>query len=309
MRLNVGSAPARKHLPFAQGGFWRGLSSHDLLIFSFEEERKRPPYIFIREIDSQYHGWLAEGTQKGTLSTSNISNMLPLFPRANQIIVTPLDHLENKVVATIEDLKAISYSTPSLLTGTLENDTYPTCKVKRTLRFSKDLNLIQPTIHIRDYTFRERRATWYNLSDLKRFKKDRRATIKRMNEGLNCKGYYCTIGLERSTEEAAKMRYQIVKESIEAVMNEQKLQEMNHSRNPEKIAKAYIVHSLPCQMAVYERGLGYQEAVKVESESNVQVEQLEDVADYIEKTCSFLMESAEHRDDSPEEAVVCWTRC
>jgi hypothetical protein len=232
----------------------------------------------------------------------SISNMLPLSTRSNQIIVTPLDHLENEVVATIEDLKAITYSTPSLLTGTLENETDPTCKVKRTLRFSEDLKVIHPSIHIRDYTFRERRATWYNLKDLKRFKKERRSTTKRMNKGLSCKGYYCTRGLERSTEEAARIRYHIITKSIEAVMNEQTLQEMNHSRNPEKIARAYIVHSLPCQMAVYERALGYQEAVKVESQSK-------EVADYIEKTCSFLMESAEQRDDSPEKAVVSWTRC
>jgi hypothetical protein len=235
--------------------------------------------------------------------------MLPLSTRNNQIIATPLDHLEKEVVATIEDLKAITCSNPSLLTGTLEDGAYPTCKAKRTLRFSEDLNLIQPSIHIRDYTFRERRASWYNLRDLKSFKKDRRATIKRMNEGLDCKGYYCTRGLERSTEEAAKIRYQNVTESIEAVMNEQTLQEMNHSRNPEKIAKAYMIHSLSCQMAVYKRALGYQEAVKVESASDVQVQLSEEVADYIEKTCSLLMESAEQRDDSPEEAVVRWTRC
>jgi hypothetical protein len=286
--------------------------------------RADAPSLHFHSRNSQDHGWLmlfdfrnllVEGIQKGTLSTSNISNMLPLNYRVNQIIVTPLDHLENEVVATIEDLKAISYSTPSLLTGTLEDDDTleddrdPTCKAKRTVRFSEDLNLIQPSLHICDYTFRERRAAWYNLSDLKRFKKDKRATIKRMNEGLNCEGYYCTRGLERSTAEAAKMRYQVVRESIEAVMNEQTLQEMDHSRNPEKIAKAYIVHSLPCQIAVYERGLGYQEALRVESESNDQVELSEEMADYIEQTCSYLMQSAEQRDDSHEEEVICWTRC
>lgn len=225
--------------------------------------------------------------------------MPPLSPRVSQLIVTSLDHLEFEDATTIE--KTLSMIGTERALAPLGHADPASFEEIRKVRFSEDLRQIHSSLHIRDYTFREKRETWYSLHELKSFKKDRRATTKRMNEGLECEGKYCTRGLEGSTTVAVKIRHQVIEDSIEAVLKEQTLQEESNSINPNRIARAYVVHSLPCQMTAYERGLCYQEVSKDEQDDRVSI--------YIEETVSILMESDDEQpDDSSEELVLSWKR-
>jgi len=114
------------------------------------------------------------------------------------------------------------------------------------VRFADDSNLrnIEPTIHINDYSIEEKSAAWYVFDDLKRFKKDRRETIKRINEGKPlCPNLWCSRGL--MTREKRVHREESITHSHEAVMKEQERQDMIGFRNDEMIAAAYGVFSLP----------------------------------------------------------------
>lgn len=114
------------------------------------------------------------------------------------------------------------------------------------VRFADDSKLknFEPTIHINDYSNEEKSAAWYVFSDLKRFKKDRRETMKRINEGKPlCPNSWCTTGL--LTSETKRKREESISQSLEAVMKEQERQNMYGYRNDEMIAAAYGVFTLP----------------------------------------------------------------
>eukprot|EP00980_Cylindrotheca_fusiformis_P025897 scaffold14838_cov129-Cylindrotheca_fusiformis.AAC.2 len=251
--------------------------------------------------------------------------MPPLSPRSNQNNVTQMDYLEYED-DTFEHSKVLlmgttphappSKSSPPPPPPHGTTDPPPSSsspfEVRRQVQFSEKLKDIRSTLHIRDYTFRERRETWYNLRDLQEIKKDRKETTKRMNLGLKCRRNQCRRGLEGSGKDIVTMRSQIITESIQAVMKEQALQDEERIVNPDRIAKAYVVHSLPSQMAAYERGLSYQGKDRAGSASNRRRRQDEGVSKYVEMTCSFLMESEDYRrDDIPEEeeeVTIIWKR-
>ena len=118
---------------------------------------------------------------------------------------------------------------------------------QRGVRFADDSNLrnVEPTIHISDYSIEEKSAAWYVLGDLKRFKKERRETVKRIKEGKPlCPNLCCARGLLTS-EEKRRHREESITHSLEAVMKEQERQHMIGCHNDEMIAAAYGVFSLP----------------------------------------------------------------
>mmetsp|Transcript_44687 Transcript_44687/g.107790 ORF Transcript_44687/g.107790 Transcript_44687/m.107790 type:complete len:230 (+) Transcript_44687:189-878(+) len=140
---------------------------------------------------------------------------------------------------------------------------------KRHVYFSAEIKEVCPTLHVLDYTFEEKRKTWYNLHEFDQIKKERRSTIKRMNNGSKLKKGQYTRGLEAYTREGLKIRQQHISDSIKAVVlikQSSKKDDSQNERDIGQIAQAYRVHSLPCQLAAYKRGLSDHHAAVDESD-------------------------------------------
>jgi len=119
---------------------------------------------------------------------------------------------------------------------------------------------IRDTIHVSEYTSEERRACWYNIDDLRAFKRDRRETARRIDMGWmllpsaslstssstssststknsqlggedDNKDIYCARGVENCTEEISRIRYRTIADGWRSVLN---LQE-SHYHNQKMI--------------------------------------------------------------------------
>ena len=168
------------------------------------------------------------------------------------------------------------------------DDRNNTKQTKRCVQFHSDFHQFYPTLHMLEYTFEEKRSTWYNLDDLDEIKKERRSTIKRMNKGSKLKKGQHTRGLEAYTREGSKVRQQIITDSIQAVKAEQLNQKMKNSLDSHRIAQAYGTYSRPCQLAAYERGLSDKAAMNA--------------------TDIGMSDDCEQRQDVASDVAVGWTR-
>ncbi|KAL3936600.1 MAG: hypothetical protein SGBAC_008116 [Bacillariaceae sp.] len=176
------------------------------------------------------------------------------------------------------------------------NDNYN----KHHVHFSADKE-IYPTLHKLEYTAEEKRKTWINLDDLDQIKKARRSTIKRMNKGSKLKKGQYTRGLDEYTREGSRARQQVISDSIQAVVNEQSNQKMQNERNIGQIAEVYGVHSLPCQLAAYGRGLSDHVAA---DESDCGSGGLDSSVAAAKKS----VHNGQAGDDTPSNAAVGWQR-
>jgi hypothetical protein len=97
-------------------------------------------------------------------------------------------------------------------------------KAKRCVSFYHNVH-VNLTLHIRDYTEEERKACWYNMGDVKEFKKDIRFTVNAMerNREINEK-YHCRRGLEFKTRVGATSVFRNRKMALIAVLKEQIIQ-------------------------------------------------------------------------------------
>ena len=181
--------------------------------------------------------------------------MLPLTPKPSLMM-----ELEQEIQTLQDDKTAVLVSrdeTLSCLADSVHNESESNKKeeTEQCVHFPTDFERFHPTLHVLEYTFEEKRNTWYNLDDLEQIKKERRSTIKRMNKGSKLKKGQYTRGLEAYTREGSKIRQKIIAESIAAVKIEQSNQKVQNGMNTGQIAQAYETYSLPCQLAAHELGL------------------------------------------------------
>lgn len=179
---------------------------------------------------------------------------------------------------------------------------------KRRVQFAIACDEIKPTLHVLEYTFDEKRQTWYNLDDLETIKKERKSTIKRMNKGSLLKKGQCTRGLEAYTREGSKIRHQLIADSIEAVMREQSGKDTNIECKHGHVAKIYGAYALPCQLAAYERGLGDCASIDESDSESVGSDISQKLAEYMENTCSAGMGNEQEHGIATTNIVVSWQR-
>jgi hypothetical protein len=150
--------------------------------------------------------------------------------------------------------------TPSLCSSTEES--LQSCTKQRSLSFASSLEVIQPTIHKEDYSPEEKAATWYGVKELKSFRRDRRETIKQVEEGnSDTDTNICTRGVEALTKVGARRRHAVITLGLSSVLDEQELQDLDGKENPDMLAHIYKLHTLRSQAAAYERGLRDQQEV------------------------------------------------
>ena len=106
------------------------------------------------------------------------------------------------------------------------------------------LEQVRETIHVSEITAAERLATWYTSADLKSFKRERKLTARRIDDGTlslrisTCKNdmlsdicvdftphgvpvSYCSRGVENCTEAISRVRYGHIADGLRAVLNTQ----------------------------------------------------------------------------------------
>jgi hypothetical protein len=130
---------------------------------------------------------------------------------------------------------------------------------RRKLVFSTKLEYTD-TIHVLEYSQEERAAAWYDSNDSKAFRKDRRETVLRADQGLPLPTD-CLRGVEGWTQQGAHRRYDRIDTARYAVLEEQELQEWDGQDNPNMLAHIYRIHMMASEVAAYQQGLHDQREV------------------------------------------------
>jgi hypothetical protein len=149
---------------------------------------------------------------------------------------------------------------PEQLTTTTQSVTFAT-KVRRNF-----------SLHINDYTEKQRQAAFYNAEDVRAFKKENIRTLRKMEKNQRIdENEFCTSrGLERYLREASKLRNVRRRAAISAVLAQQcMIQEDETDDNDmpadESIALAYSSFTGSSTVSAYLMGLGDEEAVQEEA--------------------------------------------
>ena len=163
---------------------------------------------------------------------------------------------------------------PILLTAT-------TSSKRTSLRRRVFFNTQEPAdvceiIHVSEYTDLERMSAWYNYYDLRSFKRERRETARRIEEhqrrrrqqqvchhpsnhrhhhvdGDDCDD--SIRGVESLTESGSRLRTAFIADGINAVLNEQDLQDQDGTCNPDMLAHVYHSKCEPSRRVAHERAL------------------------------------------------------
>mmetsp|Transcript_31026 Transcript_31026/g.51669 ORF Transcript_31026/g.51669 Transcript_31026/m.51669 type:complete len:274 (-) Transcript_31026:447-1268(-) len=125
---------------------------------------------------------------------------------------------------------------------------------RKQVSFAVAYKLVYETIHISEYTPDERCASWYNIRDLKSFKRDRRDTARRIDQGRMYDDD-CVRGVENATHSGSRLRHHHIVDGINSVLNEQDLQDQDGKWNPDSLAFIYRVASEESVHLARKRGL------------------------------------------------------
>jgi len=104
-----------------------------------------------------------------------------------------------------------------------------------------------------DYSDDEVSATWYDLEELQTFKRDRLKTAELWDQ-QNREGL-CLRGSENHTRKGSKRRNSNIARSIQAVLEEQDMQDLDEVENADMLAHIYRIHTAKAQAAARDRGL------------------------------------------------------
>lgn len=114
---------------------------------------------------------------------------------------------------------------------------------------------VEDIIHVLEYTAEELTATWYDAKEIQSFKTDRRETAKRMDQGGIEDDSDCHRGVESMTISGARIRYEHILVGVNSVLDEQELQDLDETENPEMLAHIYRLNTHQCEALAYEQGL------------------------------------------------------
>jgi hypothetical protein len=128
---------------------------------------------------------------------------------------------------------------------------------ERAISFSDDVG-IKDTIHVFDYSPEEKAATWYNVQDLKLFRRARRESVRVWRSQLPFMidtQRHCFRGLENKMPDGSRRRYTNISRSVLSVLSEQEKQDIDGTIKPELISEVYRKISCHCQAEARDKGL------------------------------------------------------
>eukprot|EP00934_Nitzschia_sp_Nitz4_P006605 Nitzschia sp. Nitz4//scaffold226_size53432//19493//20188//NITZ4_006697-RA/size53432-processed-gene-0.48-mRNA-1//1//CDS//3329542739//6595//frame0 len=124
---------------------------------------------------------------------------------------------------------------------------------RRRISWGNEL-IVDPIIHVNEYTPEEKSATWYGPNDLKSFKKERLEVARRIDGG-KVTDSDCTRGVEHHTHSGSRIRNKNIVEGVNSVLDEQDLQDMDGKENPELLAHVYRLKTVRSQELARKRAL------------------------------------------------------
>eukprot|EP00529_Nitzschia_sp_RCC80_P019773 CAMPEP_0113491346 /NCGR_PEP_ID=MMETSP0014_2-20120614/27509_1 /TAXON_ID=2857 /ORGANISM="Nitzschia sp." /LENGTH=436 /DNA_ID=CAMNT_0000385135 /DNA_START=201 /DNA_END=1511 /DNA_ORIENTATION=- /assembly_acc=CAM_ASM_000159 len=139
-------------------------------------------------------------------------------------------------------------------------------------------------IHVSEYTDQERMSAWYNYYDLRSFKRERRESARRIEEQqrrrqkmshhhlYNNNNHHHHVdedgcddsirGVESLTESGSRLRATFIVNGINAVLNEQDLQDQDGTCSPDMLAHVYSLKCDPSRRVAHERALADQQEAR-----------------------------------------------
>ena len=129
-------------------------------------------------------------------------------------------------------------------------------KAKKCVHFSPQC-IVFPTLHIKDYSEKEIKETWYSTEERSEILDDVRETLSIMvanGRELPSNPWFCTRGLEARTPEGAGRKRKNKRDALDAVLDEQEYQWNRGISDPEAIADAYCKYSHSCRVSAVMQG-------------------------------------------------------
>ena len=113
-----------------------------------------------------------------------------------------------------------------------------------------------PPVPTADFSQEELASLWYCKAEIAAIKQDCAETVRHMVNGeLRETDEYTARGLEYRTPEGQKERQYYKLVALDAVLDEQEVQEEQEVTDENAIAVLYQVHSIPRQEAAHQRGI------------------------------------------------------
>ena len=123
------------------------------------------------------------------------------------------------------------------------------------VRFTPKVTTYQP-LPMEDLSQEEFASLWYSKTEMAAIKQDCAETVRQMVNGeLRETDEYTARGLEYRTPQGQKERQYYKLVALDAVLDEQEVQEEQEVTDENAIAVLYQVHSIPRQEAAHQRGI------------------------------------------------------
>mmetsp|Transcript_23346 Transcript_23346/g.66148 ORF Transcript_23346/g.66148 Transcript_23346/m.66148 type:complete len:207 (+) Transcript_23346:62-682(+) len=137
------------------------------------------------------------------------------------------------------------------------------CNSKKHVQFANTIT-VHPTLHIANYTQKERQATWYTRQDLQTIKLQRKHTISEMERSfmIISNSQHDYRGLESKTKEGSMKKRSNVTDALFAVLDEQDLQDEQNVFDPIRIAQVYMKYARKCQYVAQSRAINDRRCVE-----------------------------------------------
>jgi hypothetical protein len=146
------------------------------------------------------------------------------------------------------DTASVSSTTTRLITP----------KSRRSVSFAPQVDSQQYSLHLKDYTEEEIKATWYTNDEYKMVKLAYRVTVSMVAQGELLPPDQCFRGLEHKTNEGMQARMMSQFHSLSAVMDEQDRQRKEGERDDVHLARIYMSDTAQCMAAAHCMGLNDQ---------------------------------------------------
>lgn len=147
--------------------------------------------------------------------------------------------------------------TASASSSTTARRPITTPKSRRSVSFAPQVDS-QSSLHLKDYTEAEIKATWLSNDEHKLVKLAYRVTVSMVAQGELLSPDQCFRGLEQKTEEGMQTRMMRQIQSLSAVMDEQDRQRKEGERNDLHLARIYMAETAQCMAAAHCMGLSDQ---------------------------------------------------
>ena len=159
-----------------------------------------------------------------------------------------------------EELPIIDYgqcSDTASASSTTTRRPITTPKSRRSVSFAPQVDS-QSSLHLKDYTEEEIKATWYTNDEYTMVKLAYRMTVSMVAQGELLPPDQCFRGLEQKTPEGQQTRMMSQIQSLSAVMDEQDRQRKEGELDDVHLGLIYMAETAQCMAAAHCMGLSDQ---------------------------------------------------